>query len=277
MSAYLTLSIGLAQESIKLSNKILSKWLMTCDSFREDWKLSLSRNFKMKGVSVVFLLIGATLAFPGIERGPRVVGGREATPHEAPYIVSFQVDRAGTGAFSHICGGSILNANWVLGAAHCITEVGLQFTYQVVAGQHDLANESGQEQRRIVADWDIHANFVSGPVVAPFDIMVLRLESPLILTPGVVEAIALPPSAQISSGDATLFGWGSTSSTTTPSFPNILHTVNKPIIAWDLCREVVNAVMDHEPLHASNLCTGPLDTIQSACNGYAIETFLNKN
>lgn len=223
----------------------------------------------MKGFSVIFLLVGAALALPAIERDPRVVGGREALEHEAPYIVSLQVDRLGNGNFSHVCGGSIINANWVLSAAHCVTEVGPNLDYQVVAGQHDLANDSGREQRRAVVQIEIHENFVSGPVVGPFDIMVLRTATPFELATGVVEAVNLPSAGVISSGQVTLFGWGSISDTTTPSFPNILHTVSKPIIQWDLCREIVNAVFDHEPLHSSNLCTGPLDSNISACNGYA--------
>lgn len=221
----------------------------------------------MKTISVIFLLAGAVLSLPAYDKTPKVVGGREAFEHEAPYIVSLQVDFLGEGSFRHICGGSIITAAWVLSAAHCVTEVGLDLNYQIVAGQHDLASVSGREQTRSVAEYLIHESFVSGPIVGPFDIMVLRLESDLELVEGVVEGINLPPAGRISSGSSTLFGWGSTSDTSTSSFPNILHTVSKPIINWELCREIVNAAFDHEPLHSSNLCTGPLDTNHASCNG----------
>lgn len=233
---------------------------------RPSFSFSFSRTFEMKTISAILVLVGVVLAVP-VDKSPKVVGGRDAREHEAPYIVSLQVDRAGSGSFSHVCGGSILTEIWILSAAHCITEVGLTLDYQIVAGQHDLAAVSGTEQERRVSDFHLHESFVSGPVVGPFDVVVLRLESPLTFVTGVVEAINLPPAGRIFTGDVTLFGWGSTSYTTTPSWPNILQTVTKPVIEWEICREIVNAVFAHEPLHSSNLCTGPLDTIESACNG----------
>lgn len=153
----------------------------------------------------------------------------------------------------------------------------MHLTYQIVAGQHNLAANSGREQIRRVVHFDIHENFVSGFLVGPFDIMVLRLESPLTFVDEVVSAISLPPTGQVQSGSGILFGWGSTSTTTTPSFPDILQTVTKPIIAWDLCREIINAVHSHEPLHSSNLCTGALDLNTSACNGLEIEISFTEN
>uniref|UniRef100_A0A1A9WSE0 Lectizyme n=1 Tax=Glossina brevipalpis TaxID=37001 RepID=A0A1A9WSE0_9MUSC len=46
---------------------------------------------------------------------PRIVRGRNATLGQFPYMVSLRYRN------SHICGGSIISANYILTAAHCVT------------------------------------------------------------------------------------------------------------------------------------------------------------
>ncbi|KAF5903773.1 mast cell tryptase-like, partial [Clarias magur] len=43
----------------------------------------------------------------------KIVGGKDATPGSWPWQVSFQTQG------SHFCGGSLINQDWILSAAHC--------------------------------------------------------------------------------------------------------------------------------------------------------------
>lgn len=222
----------------------------------------------MKSISIIFAFFQLTLATElNLDKESKIVGGRDASEHEAPYIVSLQYGRMSDGIFRHTCGGSILNENWVLSAGHCITLIGFQFDYQIVAGQHDLNVESGSEQVRRVVEYIIHEDFIDRPLVGPFDIMILRLDSPLRLQPGVVEAIQLPQSGTMQSGDATLYGWGSTSDTLSPIIPNILQTVELTVLEFEACREIINTVMIHEFIHFTSLCTATLVDNRSSCIG----------
>lgn len=84
----------------------------------------------------------------------------------------------------------------------------------------------------------------------------------------VVGRIHLPQPGVIPSGDVQLFGWGSISTTENAIIPDILQTVTKDILPLDLCREVLDGKYPlGTPLHATNVCTGPLNTIVTACSG----------
>ena len=48
----------------------------------------------------------------------RIIGGQEAIPHEFPWQIYYTYDAGKDRAWS--CGGSILNEEWILTAAHCV-------------------------------------------------------------------------------------------------------------------------------------------------------------
>ncbi|CAO1367849.1 unnamed protein product [Diamesa hyperborea] len=198
---------------------------------------------------------------------PFIVGGQDAVPHSAPYMISLQFLRR-NGLFGHSCGGSIINPMWILSAGHCITLTPREpvvDTFKIIAGQHDLSTDSGNEQVRDVVAWAIHENYTGD--VGPNDIAVLRLDTPLIFIVGIVEPVNLPQAGRVPVGDVTLFGWGSISETETAEIPNILQTVVKDIIPINICREILEVTFPNAPLSTTNICTGPLQSRITACSG----------
>lgn len=190
----------------------------------------------------------------------RIVGGQDAEPHSAPWIITMQWGIGGL--TTHLCGGSIIGAHWVVSAAHCLHAVPGFGTWVVIAGRHNIAVTETTEQRRNVErsnSWT-HAQYTGG--VGPFDIGLIRVEIAFDFNEQ-VSAIALPIDDHIHSGDVELHGWGSVSTSHFPINPNILQHVKKPIIPIDECDEVLG----DSPLHDTNVCTGPLEGGISACSG----------
>lgn len=142
----------------------------------------------------------------------------------------------------------------------------MQAPLRIIAGLHNFAISTGREQIRSTPTVLLHENYVGG--VAPFDIALLGVESPLTFVENVIERILLPQPGAIPTGDVRLFGWGSISMTNVPYIPDILQAVTKDIMSVDLCREVLRLRYPHgTPIHSTNICTGPLNSVITACSG----------
>jgi len=157
-----------------------------------------------------------------IEAGQEIVGGTATTIGANPWQVSLQ-DSTGF----HFCGGSVIDANWILTAQHCVTSGPPS---RIEAG---TTNISGSGQIRSIAQLIKYPNYVDASKGK--DVALLRLSSPLDLSGANVQAIGLVTEADASAGVTAagvvsrITGWGTLSSG--GSSPDTLQTADVNIVS----------------------------------------------
>lgn len=198
----------------------------------------------------------ATLAL----RTASVVGGEEAAPDAWTWTVALvRTDR--DPYYGQFCGGTLIEARWVLTAAHCVVHdstVLAPDALYVWANSHAL---TGTEGDRVPVEQVIpHADFSRD--TAENDIALLKLATPVEgATVGLPTTEALRALAQPSTM-ATVIGWGTTAS---ESRVDKRHQVDVPIVDAPTCAAAYSTwtfqVTD------TMLCAGYADGGYDACSG----------
>ncbi|XP_036114694.1 transmembrane protease serine 4 [Molossus molossus] len=132
-------------------------------------------------------------------KAPRVVGGEVASGDSWPWQVSIQYND------QHICGGSILDAHWVLTAAHCFRKYLHVPGWKVRVGSHKLGHFPSLPVAKIFAA----EHNTSHP--KDKDIALVKLQYPLTFS-GTVRPICLPfPDEELPPATPLwVIGWGFT-------------------------------------------------------------------
>ncbi|XP_020812652.1 lectizyme [Drosophila serrata] len=183
-----------------------------------------------------------------------VINGTEADPHSAPYIVSLATNPA---KHSHICGGTIIDKNWILTAAHCISN---PVNMSAIAGLHVRAEVDELTQQRIIDFGRVHEKYTGG--VGPYDIAILHVSESFIFNEWVSPA-TLPSREEVHEGETHLYGWGQPKSYILTA-SKTLQTVTTDIVNYDECKD---ALPEDAPLEPSNICSASQQQSKSACNG----------
>ncbi|GBM30247.1 Ovochymase-1 [Araneus ventricosus] len=117
----------------------------------------------------------------------RMVGGEAAVPNSWPWQVSVQ----GRGQFAHFCGGSLINAQWVLTATHCVTGRYDPLDIQIVLGAHGKFTKTPYQQVRyntkVIAYPDLEGENIRRYNHA-HDISLIKLNAPVRFNEGVQPA-----------------------------------------------------------------------------------------
>lgn len=100
--------------------------------------------------------------------------------------------------------------------------------------------------------------------VAPYDIAVLKLKTPLIFNER-ISAVKLPEQDEVRVGNAVLSGWGSISKKLLPVLPKVLQKVIIPLLDNESCQAKFPKDLDVPKVYDSQICTDSVGEI-SACS-----------
>lgn len=209
---------------------------------------------------VLGLLIAASSALdikgklPG--GGNRIVGGRDASIEEYPWQITLRRKASANAPFKHSCGGSILNENIILTAAHCVVNR-VAKDYIVVAGTSHKTGGDGVVTRVSKIVW--HERYNGS--IYDNDVALLLLQSPLPLNGFSISPVSLGSEAPKAGQVVTITGWGALVEGGVS--PEILQSVDIPIVSNEECAVKYNP----SPILDSMICAGIPVGGKDSCQG----------
>ncbi|KAK6467749.1 serine protease 33-like [Huso huso] len=192
----------------------------------------------------------------------RIVGGSDAQKGAWPWQVSIMKQ-----GFP-ICGGSLIDKNWVLSAAHCFQSSSNVNLFTVRLGALSLSQQQGVDMRllRIV----VRPGFKSAEQGG--DAALLQLEQPAPLSETILPVCLPTPSTPFTVGqECWVTGWGNIKEGVPLSGPRTLQQVMVPLVgsgSCDIMYHIGTSISKSVPLILPDMiCAGYQEGSKDSCQG----------
>nr|XP_028569019.1 anionic trypsin-like [Podarcis muralis] len=194
---------------------------------------------------LVIAFLGAAVARP-FDDDDKIVGGYTCEKNSVPYQVSLN-------SGYHFCGGSLINEQWVVSAAHCYKS-----RIEVRLGEHDIMQVEGGEQFINSEKVIRHPKYNSW--LLDNDIMLIKLSSNAEISSRITP-ITLPSGCAAAGTECLISGWGNTLSSGV-NYPDLLQCLNAPILGDAECRDAYPGQITD-----NMICVGYLEGGKDSCQG----------
>ncbi|NXM43626.1 ACRO protein, partial [Gymnorhina tibicen] len=180
----------------------------------------------------------------------RIVGGTDVLPGSGAWAGIASIRCIWRPPLSmHVCGGTLIRAQWVLSAAHCfINRTNPLSEWAVVLGATSLAQSGPEVEVRRIKRLIMHEEYV--PTLEFNDVALLELDQPVQCSASIQLACLPGPSVQLSGlKNCYIAGWGDR----IVKCRDILQQAKVKVVSNDICN---SSDWLHGYIYDFNVCSG---------------------